>query len=383
MEPRELWERHTVLARAFCQSDEEVRSAQTTLDDAQASRARSLAAFAVVVGNDKAVAEMLGLPEREVRIARRTVGREDARSLADDLLMPPPIHQQALAGAHDENARQGDAARSQTQSQARSQNQGQAQGQGQAAAQVPGAGEQLQTSEQPSAQYQSAQAQQAQQQSAAHGQAHAQPQTQPQGQAQGQAQQAPSQQQSHPQAQGQPQAQPPAHSVPYQTQHQSQVQGQLHGQHHGQHHGQAQHLAAQSYYQQQEQYQQPQEHYQTYDHAQLPDHMGWSPVQDAVLVDGWQSGVDLEILALELGTDLRRLTARAQYLSAQGRLFVAPEETGRQGGKHRRETVAHHTGIPAQQMSSPGDMLLPDGLVPDGYGGYWANWNEMLPAPQG
>jgi hypothetical protein len=166
----------------------------------------------------------------------------------------------------------------------------------------------------------------------------------------------------------------------------------LHGQHHGQHHGQAQHLAAQSYYQQeqfqqehyqQDQYRQAQEHYQTYDHAQLPDHMGWSPVQDAVLVDGWQSGVDLEILALELGTDLRRLTARAQYLSAQGRLFVAPEETGRQGGKHRRETVAHHTGIPSQQLSSPGDMLLPDGLVPDGYGGYWANWNEMLPAPQG
>jgi hypothetical protein len=141
--------------------------------------------------------------------------------------------------------------------------------------------------------------------------------------------------------------------------------------------------AAQSYYQPQEHYQQPHEHFQAYDHAQLPDHMGWSPVQDAVLIDGWQSGVDLEILALELGTDLRRLTARAQYLSAQGRLFVAPEETGRQGGKHRRESVPHHTGIPAQQMSSPGDMLLPDGLVPDGYGGYWANWNEMLPAPQG
>jgi hypothetical protein len=123
-----------------------------------------------------------------------------------------------------------------------------------------------------------------------------------------------------------------------------------------------------------------------YDHSHLPDQMGWSPVQDAVLVDGWQSGVDMEVLALELGTDLRRLIARAQYLSAQGRLFVHSEETvGRQGGKHRRETVPYqqHAGIPGQQMSSPGDMLLPDGLVSDGYGGYWANWNEMLPAPQG
>jgi hypothetical protein len=326
MEPRELWERHTVLARAFCQSDEEVRSAQTTLDDAQTSRVRSLAAFAVVVGNDKAVAEMLGLPEREVRIARRTVGRDDARSLADDLLMPPPLQQQPPGpgpGTHDENVRATDAAH--------------AHAHAQAPAQAPD-----------------------------HIQGHDQPQPQAQYQAQAQQQQQAQQMQSQAQAQAQAQTQPHA---PYQGQHQQQHQ--------------VQHHAAQSYYQPQELYQQPQEHFQAYDHTQLPDHMGWSPVQDAVLVDGWQSGVDLEILALELGTDLRRLTARAQYLSAQGRLFVAPEETGRQGGKHRRESVPHNTGIPAQQMSSPGDMLLPDGLVPDGYGGYWANWNEMLPAPQG
>ncbi|WP_314178235.1 hypothetical protein [Streptomyces winkii] len=324
MEPRELWERHTVLARAFCQSDEEVRSAQTTLDDAQASRARSLAAFAVVVGNDKAVAEMLGLPEREVRIARRTVGREDARSLADDLLMPPPLQQPAGPGAHDETARAKEAGHPHTQAAA---------------------------------------------QSADHMPAHDQTQPQPQYPSQGQQQQQVPQAQPAQQMASQQQAQPHAQ---YQSQHQHQLQ----------HQHQMQHHAAQSYYQHQEHYQQPQEHYQAYDHTQLPDHMGWSPVQDAVLVDGWQSGVDLEILALELGTDLRRLTARAQYLSAQGRLFVAPEETGRQGGKHRRETVPH-SGIPTQQMSSPGDMLLPDGLVPDGYGGYWANWNEMLPAPQG
>lgn len=300
MEPRELWERHTVLARAFCQSDEEVRAAQTTLDDAQTSRVRSLAAFAVVVGNDKAVAEMLGLPEREVRISRRTVGRDDARSLADELLMPP--HLQGHPGPHEENVR---------------------------------------TQEHP----------------------HTRPH------------------QQHAHAHTQVPDHMPAHDP-----------GQMHG-HNQSQHAQPQHTQAQQQQHQQqaaqhhvqEQYQQPYDHMQMYDHSQMPDHMGWSPVQDAVLVDGWQSGVDLEILALELGTDLRRLTARAQYLSTQGRLFVQPEETvGRQGGKHRRETVPHYTGgIPQQQMSSPGDMLLPDGLVPDGHGGYWANWNEMLPAPQG
>lgn len=264
MEPRALWERHTVLATAFCNSDEDVRAAQTTLDDAQASRARSLAAFAVVVGNDKAVAEMLGLPEREVRIARRTVGREDARSLADDLLLPTPSSAPSTG--------------SQTEGAAR-------------------------TQEQP----------------------------------------------------------------------------QVHDQ-------QAAQLGETSM------------RGHTTEHSHVPDAAGWSPVQDAVLIDGWQAGVDMEILAVELGTDLPRLISRAQYLSAQGRLFATGDEAGtRQGGKHRREvghtmsgsgaaTVmpgpapAGMPGIPGQQAHSPADMLLPDGLVPDGLGGWWANWNEMLPA---
>jgi hypothetical protein len=45
-----------------------------------------LAAFAVVVGDDGTVAGMMGLPEREVRVARRTVGREGARTVAANLL---------------------------------------------------------------------------------------------------------------------------------------------------------------------------------------------------------------------------------------------------------------------------------------------------------
>lgn len=304
MEPRELWERHTVLAKAFCHSDEEVRTAQTTLDDAQASRARSLAAFAVVVGNDKAVAEMLGLPEREVRIARRTVGREDARTLADELLLPP-MRAGAAGGHASSSGADGpeDPARTQENPQVQPTGQG-------PPPTAPGGHHQ-----------------------------------QPLGQQHGQL---PPQAPQSPQSLHTPLAQPAHEAAPH-----------------------------------------------------VPDSMGWSPVQDAVLIDGWQAGVDMEILAVELGTDLPRLTARAQYLSAQGRLFAPVDENGvRQGGKHRREggaaaaPVPQHASVagpsgypvgPMAPMGSAADVVLPDGLVPDGLlqdgsGGYWANWNEMLQA---
>ncbi|MGA4876874.1 hypothetical protein [Streptomyces lydicamycinicus] len=90
MEPRELWERHAVLAQAFCSSDDEVRRTQGLLDEAEARRSRTLAAFAVTVGSDAVVADLLGLEEREVRLARRTVGKEDARAVAKSLLAQPP-----------------------------------------------------------------------------------------------------------------------------------------------------------------------------------------------------------------------------------------------------------------------------------------------------
>ncbi|WP_157878765.1 hypothetical protein [Streptomyces sp. CT34] len=86
MEPRELWERHAVLAQAFCSSDDEVRRTQGLLDEAEARRSRTLAAFAVTVGSDEVVADLLGLDAREVRLARRTVGKDDARAVAKSLL---------------------------------------------------------------------------------------------------------------------------------------------------------------------------------------------------------------------------------------------------------------------------------------------------------
>ncbi|WP_330173967.1 hypothetical protein OG875_10540 [Streptomyces sp. NBC_01498] len=100
MEPRELWDRNSVLAEAFCATDEQVRQAQTVLDEAQAERSRTLAAFAVTVGNDGAVADLMGLSEREVRLARRTVGKSDARSVAEELLdRPSGIHTQPIPQA--------------------------------------------------------------------------------------------------------------------------------------------------------------------------------------------------------------------------------------------------------------------------------------------
>ncbi|MFD4867351.1 hypothetical protein ACFWN4_18795, partial [Streptomyces sp. NPDC058412] len=59
------------------------------MDEALASRTRALAALAVTVGSDAAVADLMGLNEREVRVARRTVGKDDARTVADQLLNPP------------------------------------------------------------------------------------------------------------------------------------------------------------------------------------------------------------------------------------------------------------------------------------------------------
>ncbi|MER6105652.1 hypothetical protein ABT115_25980 [Streptomyces sp. NPDC001832] len=97
MEPREFWDRNSVLAEAFCASDERLRLAQALLDEAQAERSRMLAAFAVTVGDDGSIADMMGLNEREVRLARRTVGRSDARSLAEELLQTTQAAKEAVA----------------------------------------------------------------------------------------------------------------------------------------------------------------------------------------------------------------------------------------------------------------------------------------------
>lgn len=95
MELRQRWERNSVLAEAFCQADERVVATQTSLDEAQATRTRLLAAMSVTVGSDGAVADLLGLAEREVRLARRTVGRAEARQTAAEMLADGAAYQSA------------------------------------------------------------------------------------------------------------------------------------------------------------------------------------------------------------------------------------------------------------------------------------------------
>jgi hypothetical protein len=252
MEPRQLWERHAVVAEAFCRSDERVRVAQSVLDQAMADRSRMLAAFSVTVGSDGAVAEMLGLNEREVRVARRTVGKEDARAVADELLA------QAAQAA-------------------------------QAAEQQQPAAPVEQAYEEPADPAATAMPAQADMPPAGPGMA---------------ATQAPPSVPVPPTA-------PPAVGVP---------------------------LGA----------------------APTEADLAWSPTLDAVLVSAWQTQVDLSVLATELGVDLPRLTARAQQLSAEGRLAPA-RATSDQAGRHRRRAgggghiPAQPAGEPTQGVSGPMD----------------------------
>ncbi len=86
MEPRHSWHRNRAIAEEFCYYDEQVRIAETVLAQAQTARRHALAAFAVNLGRDRSAADLLGLAEREVRAARRSVGRKDARIVAEELL---------------------------------------------------------------------------------------------------------------------------------------------------------------------------------------------------------------------------------------------------------------------------------------------------------
>ena len=224
MEPRELWGRHAVLAEAFCAGDERVREAQAQLDEAQADRSRVLAAFAVTVGNTGAVAGLFGLNEREVRVARRTVGKDDARAVADQLL---------AAASDSALLREGEAMGEP--------------GDGTGVCQDGTAGAPV------------------------------------------------------------PQA----------------TTGAVPGEGTG---------------------------------TNGAGEAGWSAALDAVLVGSWQTGVDLRELATEFGLDLTRLLARAQQLSAQGRLPSGAVHGGEgQAGRHRRgtgEARDAECAIPAQQSAN-------------------------------
>lgn len=223
MEPRDFWERNSVLAEAFCSSDDKVRQARAILDEAHAERARTLAAFAVTVGSDGAVADLMGLNAREVRGARRTVGRADARSVADRILTVRPEHRPAVTAQDDEPVPQD----------------------------VPLPHPRVEVSVQPSAPA---------------------PPVQPVVPA------------------------PPAEPVATRP---------------------------------------------------VDDSVVWSDGMDFVLQWSWQSGLDLQTVAEELGLSPRTLLLRAQYLAAEGRLSPRTGDTeSMQSGRHRRNDDMVYTPVP-------------------------------------
>ncbi|MFF1378416.1 hypothetical protein [Streptomyces sp. NPDC058308] len=86
MELRDRLERHAVLADMYCEANERVVDAQLTLEELRKNRNRVLAALAVTLGSDTGAAHVLGLPERDVRTARKSVNREEALDLATNAL---------------------------------------------------------------------------------------------------------------------------------------------------------------------------------------------------------------------------------------------------------------------------------------------------------
>ncbi|GAB2606087.1 hypothetical protein GCM10027168_43790 [Streptomyces capparidis] len=84
-----------MLAEAFCLADERVEAARAALEEAQTERTRVLAALSVTVGSDGAVAQLLGLAERSVRLSRRRIGRAAARQIAEAILAGPDYDESA------------------------------------------------------------------------------------------------------------------------------------------------------------------------------------------------------------------------------------------------------------------------------------------------
>ncbi|WP_199810465.1 MULTISPECIES: hypothetical protein [unclassified Streptomyces] len=74
----------------------------------------------------------------------------------------------------------------------------------------------------------------------------------------------------------------------------------------------------------------------------------WTPGMDSVLQWSWQSGLDLQAVAEELGLSSRDLLLRSQMLAAEGRLMtkVPPEHEASQSGRHRRHAFMQYNPVP-------------------------------------
>ncbi|MEU8646089.1 hypothetical protein AB0C91_29725 [Streptomyces sp. NPDC048674] len=68
---------------------------------------------------------------------------------------------------------------------------------------------------------------------------------------------------------------------------------------------------------------------------------------DSVLLWSWESGLDLQTVAEELGLSSKELLLRAQRLAAEGRLAPkAPAYDVSQSGRHRRHTTMPYPVVP-------------------------------------
>ncbi|WP_181382498.1 hypothetical protein [Streptomyces sp. CG 926] len=74
----------------------------------------------------------------------------------------------------------------------------------------------------------------------------------------------------------------------------------------------------------------------------------WTAGMDSVLQWSWQSGLDLQTVAEELGLSIKDLLLRSQILAAEGRLMaqLPPEHEASQSGRHRRHAFMPYAPVP-------------------------------------
>ncbi|MEU8794340.1 hypothetical protein [Streptomyces sp. NPDC048643] len=73
----------------------------------------------------------------------------------------------------------------------------------------------------------------------------------------------------------------------------------------------------------------------------------WTAGMDSVLLWSWESGLDLQTVAEELGLSSKELLMRAQLLAAEGRLTPkAPSYDISQPGRHRRHNTMPYPVVP-------------------------------------
>ena len=93
-------------------------------------------------------------------------------------------------------------------------------------------------------------------------------------------------------------------------------------------------------------------------HAPEGDSMPlWTPSMDSVLLWSWESGVDLQTVASELGVSVRALLMRVQALADDGMITLAnPVPDAVRSGRHRRQYEETTSALFAATSAFPAYM---------------------------